>query len=172
MTLSRFIFCASILVTACSSSSGDTPAATTTPPMTATSSGGMVENAPPATTPAATTSPETAPATTPETAPATTPETAPATTPEATPPATPPATPATAAGDVARGRTAFNRVCGRCHEDGESDGPAPNRNLAEDRLRSIVRQGSGRMRAIPASRLSDADLTHVVAFLRSTHAVR
>lgn len=171
MTLSRFIFCASILVTACSSSSSDTPAAaSTTPPMTATSSGGMVETAPPATTPVAATTPEaTPPATTPEATP-------PATTPEATPPATPPATPATApaaaAGDVARGHTAFNRVCGRCHEDGESDGPAPNRNLAEDRLRTIVRSGTGRMRAIPTSRLSDADLTHVIAYLRSTHAVR
>jgi mono/diheme cytochrome c family protein len=63
-------------------------------------------------------------------------------------------------------------VCGRCHEDGESDGPAPNRNLEESRLTRIVREGSGRMRAIPAARLSDADLQHVIAYLRTTHAVR
>jgi mono/diheme cytochrome c family protein len=86
-------------------------------------------------------------------------------------PATP-ATPAATAGDAARGRTAFARVCGRCHEDGESDGPAPNRNLEEARMRTIVRQGSGRMRAIPTSRLSDGDLDAVIAYLRTTHAVR
>ncbi len=68
------------------------------------------------------------------------------------------------------GRTVFTRVCGRCHEDGESDGPAPNRNLEEARMRTIVRQGDGRMRAIPTSRLSDADLNAVIAYLRTTQA--
>ena len=39
-------------------------------------------------------------------------------------------------------------------------------------MRTIVRQGDGRMRAIPTSRLSDADLNAVIAYLRTTHAVR
>jgi hypothetical protein len=39
-------------------------------------------------------------------------------------------------------------------------------------MRTQVRQGGGRMRAIPVRRLSDADLDAMIAFFRSTHAVR
>jgi mono/diheme cytochrome c family protein len=87
---------------------------------------------------------------------------------------TPPAVPAAATGPqlVARGLRSFERVCRTCHEAGESDGPAPNKNWAEARMRTTIRQGSGRMRAIPATRLSDADLDAVIAYLRTTHTVR
>jgi mono/diheme cytochrome c family protein len=61
-------------------------------------------------------------------------------------------------------------VCGACHEDG-SDGPRANLGWAEDRMRTMVRNGSARMRAIPAERLSDTDLDAVIAYLRSIHAV-
>ena len=39
-------------------------------------------------------------------------------------------------------------------------------------MRAQIRQGAGRMRAIPVARLSDADLNAMIAFFRSTHAVR
>jgi len=73
---------------------------------------------------------------------------------------------------VARGRAVLTRACGNCHEPGDSDGPSAGKNWAEDRMRAQVRQGAGRMRAIPAARLNDADLDALVAYLRSIHAVR
>ncbi len=144
----------------CSSSP---PAETTTPTQSTTPASSGAETAP--TTPATAT-----PSTTPET-------TAPATTtPEATPPATTHATatpPAQASAEtIAAGHRVFNRACGRCHEDNDSEGPSPNKNWEEARMRSQIRQGAGRMRAIPVSRLSDADLDTLIAYLRSTHAVR
>lgn len=152
----------------CGSSSTET-GATTTPTQTSTaaSSGGT------ATTPvvpsaetAATTAvvPATTPAVTPAATPATTPETTPA-----TPAATPP--PADAA-TIARGHRAFTRACGNCHEENDPEGPSPNHNWEEARMRSQVRQGAGRMRAITVARLTDADLDAMIAFFRSTHAVR
>lgn len=78
----------------------------------------------------------------------------------------------TSGGNVAAGRTAFTRVCGRCHEDNDSEGPHPGLGWTEARMRGIVRQGNARMRAIPATRLSDGDLDNVIAYLRSTRAVR
>jgi mono/diheme cytochrome c family protein len=77
-------------------------------------------------------------------------------------------------GNVANGRAAFQRTCNRCHPNGEEDtGPRINNiNWAEARMRTQVRQGSGGMRPIPVSRLSDADLTDLLAYLRTTHAVR
>ncbi len=73
---------------------------------------------------------------------------------------------------VARGRRAFDRACGNCHEPNDPEGPSPNHNWSEERMRNQVRQGGGRMRAIPVARLSDADLTAMIAFFRTTHAVR
>jgi mono/diheme cytochrome c family protein len=80
----------------------------------------------------------------------------------------------TAAGNVANGRSAFQRTCNRCHPNGEDDtGPRINNiNWSEARMRTQIRQGSGAMRPIPVSRLSDADLTDLLAYLRTTHAVR
>lgn len=90
-----------------------------------------------------------------------------------TPPTTTTTSTTTAGGDpVVRGRAVFQRVCGRCHEDGEDEGPVPNLRWAEARMRTLVRTGNRRMRAIPAARLSDADLALVVAYLRSTHAIQ
>ncbi len=149
----------------CGSSSTES-AATTTPTQstTATTSGGA------ATTPA---TPETTPATTPAaTIPATTPATTAATPPETTP-ATPAATPPPAdPATIARGHRAFTRACGNCHEENDPEGPSPNHNWEEARMRAQVRTGAGRMRAITVARLSDADLDAMIAFFRSTHAVR
>lgn len=86
-----------------------------------------------------------------------------------------PSRPTTATPDaamIARGRAAHQRVCARCHEDGDSDGPHRNGNWAEARMRTQVRQGNRQMRPIPTSRLSDADLDALIAYYRSIRAVR
>ncbi len=82
-------------------------------------------------------------------------------------PTTPPAVNA-----VAQGRAVFQRVCARCHESGDDEGPNPNLRWPEARMRTLIRSGNSRMRAIPVSRLSEADLTLVVGYLRSIRAVQ
>jgi len=172
----RGLLCASLLALAvgCGSSSNNTPAAQPT----VTTSSGDTATAPTATTDAA---PTTAPAATSPTTvePTVTATTEPAaTTPAATTPLTTPATTSAtrpAAGGaqaVARGRAVLTRACGTCHEPGESDGPSAGKGWAEERMRTQVRQGGGRMRAISAARLNDADLDALVVYLRSIQAVR
>lgn len=100
---------------------------------------------------------------------------APTATQSATPPTSAPSRPTTATPDaamIARGRAAHQRVCARCHEDGDSDGPHRNGNWAEARMRTQIRQGNSQMRPIPVSRLSDADLDALIAYYRSIRAVR
>lgn len=92
-----------------------------------------------------------------------------------TPPSGTPSRPATTTPDaamIARGRAAHQRVCARCHEDGDSDGPRAGRNWTEARMRRQIRQGDSQMRPIPTSRLSDADLDALIAYYRTTRAVR
>nr|MBK7065702.1 cytochrome c [Deltaproteobacteria bacterium] len=98
---------------------------------------------------------------------------APATATTATTATRPPATTTAPAGNpVAQGRAVYQRVCARCHEDDEDEGPTPNKRWAEARMRALIRNGNRRMRAIPTTRLSDADLTLLVSYLRSTHAIQ
>ena len=68
----------------------------------------------------------------------------------------------------------FNRVCGRCHPNGDEDtGPdLHNKNLSVEAMTKVIRQGTKRMRPISPTKLTDADLPRVLAFLRSIHAVR
>ncbi len=71
----------------------------------------------------------------------------------------------------------FDRVCGRCNHHGEEDvGPSIlNKNLAQKRLVKLIRTGTkGRnaMKAIPTTRLSDADLQRMLPYLRQIHAMR
>jgi mono/diheme cytochrome c family protein len=82
-----------------------------------------------------------------------------------------PTTPATG-NAVAQGRAVFQRVCARCHEDSNEEGPNPNLRWPEARMRTLVRSGNSRMRAIPVSRLSEADLTLLVGYLRSIRAIQ
>jgi mono/diheme cytochrome c family protein len=74
----------------------------------------------------------------------------------------------------AEGVPQFNRVCGRCHPDGnEDDGPdLHNKNLSVEAMTKVVRQGTKHMRPIRPTKLTDADLARVMVFLRSIHAVR
>ena len=68
----------------------------------------------------------------------------------------------------------FNRACGRCHPDGGEDtGPdLHNKNQTIPEITHTIRVGTKRMRAIPTTRLSDADLAAMIPFLQSIHAVR
>jgi mono/diheme cytochrome c family protein len=165
-------------LTACAST--PTPAVQTTPPPpvtteppTTTSVETADAGAPTATTPVEAADAGTAEATTTTTTPttaSTTPTTASTTPTTAT--TTHPATTPAGGGTVAQGRAVFQRVCARCHEDGEPDGPVPNLRWSEARMREMVRNGNRRMRAIPVTRLSDADLATLVVYLRSTHAIQ
>ncbi len=148
------------------------PTPVTTEPPTTTSVETADAGAPTATTPEAAdagTAEATTPTTTPTTA-TTTPATASTTPTTAT--TTHPATTPAGGGTAAQGRAVFQRVCARCHEDGEPDGPVPNLRWSEARMREMVRNGNRRMRAIPVTRLSDADLATLVVYLRSTHAIQ
>lgn len=197
-TVSPFL-CAALLALAagCASSSNAStpaapPAATTSGGDTATAPSATMETAPTtapsplsataeaaaATATTATSEPAASTATTTATAPAA-PATATATTTASAPAATtattaPAPTPPAAGGAqlVARGRAVHNRVCATCHEPGEHEGPNPGLNWAEDRMRRQIRQGGGRMRAIAATRLNDADLDALIAFYRSNRTVR
>jgi mono/diheme cytochrome c family protein len=74
----------------------------------------------------------------------------------------------------AEGVPQFNRACGRCHPHGDEDtGPdLHNKNLTAEAMTKVIREGTKRMRPINATKLTDADLTRVMVFLRSIHAVR
>jgi mono/diheme cytochrome c family protein len=77
-------------------------------------------------------------------------------------------------GAVAQGRAAFQRVCNRCHPNGEEDiGPRLiNLGWSEARVRRQVRSGHGRMRAISVRRLPDPELDALIAYLRTIGTVR
>lgn len=82
--------------------------------------------------------------------------------------------PTPAGEDLARGRRVFDRACGRCHPGGEEDvGPRlVNKNLDEARIIKQVREGVGRMRPIPLTKLPEANMPALMAYLRSIHTVR
>lgn len=75
--------------------------------------------------------------------------------------------------DVERGTERFETFCGGCHPGGQEDvGPS----LIADphsaaRLRQQIREGSAQMRPFPSSRLSDADMEAVLAYLATIGAV-
>lgn len=88
-----------------------------------------------------------------------------------------PPQPAAGAADAAAGRRVFDRVCGRCHPNGEEDvGPRlTNRNDPEAEVRTTIRNGHGRMRPIRTTgrnALADADMPALFVYLRSIHAMR
>ena len=75
---------------------------------------------------------------------------------------------------IAAGGERFEAVCGLCHPGGEEDSGPSIRDIHWDaaRMRTQIRNGSGRMRPISATRLSDEDLEKVVAWLGTIGAVR
>lgn len=66
----------------------------------------------------------------------------------------------------------YNRACGRCHADGEDAPDLHNKRQTVVQMTKQIREGSAKMRAIPTTRLSDADLASMMTYLRSIHAVR
>ncbi|MCA9581618.1 MAG: c-type cytochrome, partial [Myxococcales bacterium] len=75
---------------------------------------------------------------------------------------------------LANGEDLFDRYCDTCHPGGEEDiGP----NLRGIRwtvgaMETQIRDGSGKMKPIPSSRLSDEGLPDLMAFLLQMEAVR
>lgn len=75
--------------------------------------------------------------------------------------------------DVERGAERFETFCGGCHPGGQEDvGPS----LIADphppaRLRQQIREGSAQMRPFPATRLSDADMETILAYMATIGAV-
>lgn len=71
--------------------------------------------------------------------------------------------------DATRGQQRFDAVCGACHPGGEGDVGPRIRELGwtVSRVRHQIREGSGGMRPISTARLSDEDLEHVLAHLRT-----
>lgn len=75
---------------------------------------------------------------------------------------------------VGAGRVVFDRVCGVCHPEGEEDlGPdIRNRRVPVQRLRHIIRNGTGEMRPIPARKLPDRYMDELMAYLTTLGTVR
>ena len=75
---------------------------------------------------------------------------------------------------VPTGVAIFDRACGRCHPHGEEDiGPRiRNKNFDEARAVKQIRQGVGRMRPISLTKLPEANMPALIAYLRSIHTVR
>ena len=68
------------------------------------------------------------------------------------------------------GKVAYNKICAQCHGDDPADGddgPAlvPMKRDAKQVLR-IVRGGRGRMHPVPDSKISDAEVIAIVAWLQ------
>lgn len=71
--------------------------------------------------------------------------------------------------DVAHGQERYQAVCAPCHED-----TAPrlaNLGWPAARVRRQIREGNDEMRPVRVSRLSDADMEAVLAYLQSVHGV-
>jgi hypothetical protein len=73
-----------------------------------------------------------------------------------------------------RGYRAFDRVCGNCHPDGDEDiGPRLiGRHFTEQQLWMQVRDGGGRMSAVPSQCMPDNYVSDAVVYLRAIGAVR
>jgi len=73
--------------------------------------------------------------------------------------------------DDASGQATYGRVCARCHGDDPNDGAdGPSllpmyRNAAQ--VLSIVRGGTGQMHPLPESKVSDAEVNAIVAWLQT-----
>jgi len=76
---------------------------------------------------------------------------------------------------IAAGGERFEAVCGLCHGASGDDGDAPSVHdihWSAERMRTQIRNGSGRMRPISAARLSDEDMEKVIAWLGTVGGVR
>ncbi len=73
-----------------------------------------------------------------------------------------------------RGRAAFTRACDTCHPGGDEDiGPRIiGKNFSVARMTKQIREGSGRMRPVPPTRLPESQMDNLMAYLQTIRAVR
>jgi mono/diheme cytochrome c family protein len=78
---------------------------------------------------------------------------------------------------AAKGRSVYTQLCDACHPGGSAGlgpaltGPAFTAAYGDDAaLAAIIRQGTARMPAFPASRISDEQLNELIAFIRALGA--
>lgn len=76
---------------------------------------------------------------------------------------------AIASSDVAHGQEVYEGVCNACHAGGAP--PLENIGWGVARMRQQIREGSGGMPAMPASRLSDDDMEAALAYMATIGAV-
>jgi len=71
------------------------------------------------------------------------------------------------------GKVSFDRACGTCHPGGEADlGPAINKEaLTMASMTTQIREGSGRMRPIDASKLPDEEMRGIMVYMATLGAV-
>jgi len=73
--------------------------------------------------------------------------------------------------DDAPGKAAYARVCATCHGDDPgdgADGPAlVPMYRTEQQVLGIVRSGTGKMHPLAESKISDADVAAIVAYLQT-----
>lgn len=84
-------------------------------------------------------------------------------------PAASAASAAPAASGASAGKTVFDQNCTSCHPNGDKGaGPAlRGRNASSDGISKQVRGGGGGMPAFPVSKISDQQLTDLVAYVQS-----
>jgi len=74
-------------------------------------------------------------------------------------------------GDAASGKTVFNSNCAACHPDGKQGvGPSlvgVTGKMTPEELTGQIRDGKGVMPGFPASKISDAQLGDLIAFLKT-----
>jgi cytochrome c6 len=87
--------------------------------------------------------------------------------PEAEPP--PAKVPPDTAPAVTAGRAVFDQHCNACHPGGgQGAGPAlRGRNLPEDEIRTVVRQGAPGMPAFGENQINEQQLTNLVQYIQS-----
>ncbi|MCB9594481.1 MAG: cytochrome c [Sandaracinaceae bacterium] len=73
-----------------------------------------------------------------------------------------------ASSDVARGQEVYDQVCSGCHSNGPS---LENIGWSAARVRRQIREGSGRMPPIRATRVSDDDLEAILAWMQTIGGV-
>lgn len=72
--------------------------------------------------------------------------------------------------DVAKGQELFTAMCADCH-DGSLGPSLAGIGWAAGAVRRQIREGEEQMPPIPANRLSDEDMEHVLAYMKSTGGV-
>ena len=70
--------------------------------------------------------------------------------------------------DIAAGEAAYQAACAVCHDSGPN---LENLGWGSGAMRQQIREGSGGMPPVPADRLSDEDMEHVLAYLTSIGGV-